>query len=370
MVVQKDKQTILIATSLPFGTITSYFHHLARAFVQEGYRVVLVLDNNPSIIPEDEVNLFYRKWPNHRPTKWKDFTFFLKLLREFKPLMCLSNFGSTNIVSVASYLKGVPHRWNFVHTLGRQIRIDSGKKASYKSILLDVRKQIVYRLNTQLIANSQGTRNDVIKRFNVKGSKVFVHTFLIPETQLSLKIQKERSHTLSIVGRLAKSKGHFELLSQFKVLLAKYPEITLNIVGNGDEREHLEKEVARVGIANNVIFSGNKSNDQIGSVYANSVAHISASHEEAFGMVTIEALREGTPVICTKTSGSLDILEPGINGEFFKHSNQNSLLEAFDKVIAHWKIYSQGAIQTFENTYSLKSMPSHVTILINKLKNI
>jgi glycosyltransferase involved in cell wall biosynthesis len=367
--VQDNKETIIIATSLPFGTITSYFHHLAKAFVKEGYRVVVVIDNNPSTLPKDEVNLFFRKWPNHRPTKWKDFAFFVQMLREFKPLMCLSNFGSTNIVSVASYFKGVPHRWNFVHTLGGQIRIDSGKKASFKSNLLDIRKRIVYRLNTHLIANSQGTRNDVIKRFNVKGSKVFVHTFLIPETQLSLQTLKERSNTLSIVGRLAKSKGHFELLSQFKVLLAKYPEITLNIVGNGDEREHLEKEVARLEIKNNVIFSGNKSNDQIGSVYANSLAHISASHEEAFGMVTIEALREGTPVICTKTSGSLDILEPGINGEFFEHSNQNSLLEGFDKVIAHWKIYFQGAIQTFENTYSLKSMPYHIKILINKLNN-
>ena len=363
------KETILIATSLPFGTITSYFHHLAKAFVKEGYRVVVVIDNNPSTLPKDEVNLFFRKWPNHRPTKWKDFTFFVQLLREFKSLMCLSNFGSTNIVSIASYFMGVSHRWNFVHTLAGQIRIDSGKKASFKSNLLDIRKRIVYRLNTQLIANSQGTRNDVIKRFNVKGSKVFVHTFLIPETQLSLKTKKERDYSLSIVGRLAKSKGHFELLSQFKTLLSKYPDFTLNILGNGDQRENIEKEIARLGITNNVMLSGNKSNDQIGSVYANSVVHISASYAEAFGMVTIEALREGTPVLCTKTSGSLDILEPGINGEFFKYPSQNSLLEAFDKVIVHWERYSKGATYSFENNYSLKNMSSHVAILVNKLKN-
>ena len=70
---------------MPFGTITSYFYSLARGFVDAGYYVVIVIDNSPMVLPEDEQDLIFRKWPSHRPTSLKHFSFFMKMLEEFKP---------------------------------------------------------------------------------------------------------------------------------------------------------------------------------------------------------------------------------------------------------------------------------------------
>ena len=236
-----------------------------------------------------------------------------------------------------------------------------------KSAFLLARKRFVYALNTHLLTNSEGTRKDVIERFNVRASKVFVQSFLIPSSDTLIKRKENRSMQLAIVGRLAKSKGHSALLKQFKFLLGKYREAILKIVGKGNEKDDLYKEVKHLNILKSVHFTGSIPNKSISQIYANSLAHISSSYEEAFGMVNIEALREAFPIICTKTAGSIDILSQSVNGEYFDLDREGSLLEAFDRIYTHWSQYSEGALDSFNLKYSLDNISTHVESLLNRI---
>ena len=67
-------------------------------------------------------NIKYFTYPNQRPTKLKDFIFICKIIKKEKPVLCISNFGSTNIVSIASYVFGVPIRINYLHTSPNQLK--------------------------------------------------------------------------------------------------------------------------------------------------------------------------------------------------------------------------------------------------------
>ena len=70
-------------------------------------------------------------------------------------------------------------------------------------------------------------------------------------------------------------------------------------------------------IEDNVSFLGAVDNKLVAQIFSSCLVSISSSIEEAYGLVNIEALREGTPIICTETAGSRDIISNNENGLFF-----------------------------------------------------
>jgi len=344
---------------MPFGTIPNYFHELAKEFRENGYKVILILDDQPIDLPDDQKWLVHKKWPNRRPTGRQDFAFFMRLLWKEKPLLVLSNFGSMNIVTLCSFLCGVPNRWNYIHTLHSQIQTDLAKVTFFTKVL-HYRKKILYRLVTQFLTNAVGTKNDVVDKFGVARSKIDVGSYLIPASTITYKQKEERSSNICIVARLHKSKGHEVLLEQFRLLLKAYPEVNLNIVGDGHQKAALTQLCKEKNIESKVNFLGNVPNHSIGEIYSDCLVSISSSYYEAFGIVNIEALREGTPIICTKTSGSLDIIVPGQNGAFFDLEDHSSLTESFKIILQNWEHYSKGAMTTFKENYSLENLATRV----------
>jgi glycosyltransferase involved in cell wall biosynthesis len=359
-------QTIIIATSMPFGTIPLYFHHMGRAFTLIGYRVIIVLDDFPSKMPQNESHLIFEKWPSHRPTKWKDYKFFMKLLKRERPVMCLSNFGATNMVTFCSYWSGVPARWNYIHTLSSQIESDTNRTIT--SRFRDYRKNLVYSKMTGFLTNAKGTKNDAVAKFGIAPQKIDVGSYLIKESELTYKLKHERAPHITLVGRFNKSKGHSKFLEQFEQLLVEFPHIILNLIGTGPLAGELKIQCKKQGIQNNVNFVGYIPNDEIGAYFSNSLLGISSSYHEAFGIVNIESLREGTPILCTKTSGSLDILELAVNGEFFDNLDQGEFLKSFKQIYLNWETYSLGALDTFKKKYSLESLDSRILEYDQRIK--
>lgn len=364
--IKNPMRTIIIATSLPFGTIPSYFHHMGRAFTLIGYKVIIVLDDCPSKMPQNEPNLIFEKWPSHRPTKWKDYKFFMELLKRERPVMCLSNFGATNMVTFCSYLRGVPMRWNYIHTLSSQIESDT--RRTIISRFRDYRKNFIYSKMTRFLTNAEGTKNDAVAKFGIAPQKIDVGSYLIKASELIYKSKEERAPHITLVGRFNDSKGHSKFLEQFEQLLEQFPSIILNLIGTGPLEEKLKIQCKKQGIQESVNFVGYIPNDKIGAYFSNSLLGISSSYYEAFGIVNIESLREGTPILCTKTSGSLDILEPAHNGEFFDILEQDELLKYFEKIYSNWENYSLGALDSFNRKYSLESLDSRILEYDQRIK--
>jgi glycosyltransferase involved in cell wall biosynthesis len=363
-------ETIFICMS-PFGNpISDYYNSLADEFIKVNYKIIFIFDglregsdylSNDKEIAKGKNILF---WPSKRPTKFSDFNFLFNLIKKERPIMCISNFGSTNVVSVISYLLGVKNRINYVHTTSTQLSIDSNNKW-IKHLFLKYRKQLIYNLNTQLFTNSNGTKKDTSKFYNLLNNKIKVFPLLIKESEIKYKKKVEREYCVSIVGRLSPSKGHREILFLFEKCLLKFPDLKLKIIGDGYLKEELIELSKSLKINNNVIFAGKLPYSKIGDIFSNSLVNISSSIDEAYGLVNIEALREGTPLVCTKTAGSLDILLSKYNGIHISHQDENSLLNALTIIFNDWERYSKNAISTFEDSYSIENIDKHIQLIKN-----
>ena len=360
-------ESILISTSR-FGTaIPDYFKYLGEEFNNNNFLVIFIFDGKVKTLPPNGKNIKYFTYPNQRPTRLKDFIFICKIIKKEKPVLCISNFGSTNIVSIASYVFGVPNRINYLHTSPNQLRIDSKKNSIHDWFLIQ-RKILILKINTHVITNSTMMSELITKSFKIKKNKISVLPYLLEKSKNNWEPLDKREFSICIVGRLSLSKGHKNLLYAFNECLKTNPKLNLLIVGNGPEKNTLQKLTESLKQKNRVAFLGNIPNKDIGAIFSKCFASISASKSEAFGIVNIESLREGTPVICTNTEGAKDIIVNGKNGFIVDLTKPNDLSKSISKIIENWDFFSVNALNTFNEKYSKENISVHAKQIINIIR--
>lgn len=342
---------VIISTSLSESPVSRYYRSLAEQFIKKGYKVVFIFDQQIVELPKNTDCISYFTWPSRRPTRFIDFIFLRRLIKRFRPKITISVFGSVNVMTIMSYLYRVEKRIAWVRTTSDQILRDS--KSRVKSLLFQKRKRFVYRLCTHICANSLGTKNDTSLVFKIPETKIIVLHNLIEQSKIKLRSRADRELEITVVGRLHPSKGHINLLNQFTLVVEKYPQMKLNIIGDGPLRKSLEQFVDDKNITKRVVFHGNLPHERVGNILSKSLIGLSSSYSEAFGWVSIEALKEGTPICCSPTEGSNDILIESVNGEFMDHQNLESLVVAIDKILVNWEGYSNAALTTFFDRFDL-----------------
>tara|TARA_B100000900_G_scaffold413388_1_gene437256 strand:- start:674 stop:1759 length:1086 start_codon:yes stop_codon:yes gene_type:complete len=360
-------ESILISIS-KFGTaIPDYFKYLGKEFNSNNFSVIFIFDGSLKKLPPNKKNIKYFTYPNQRPTKLKDFIFICKIIKQEKPVLCISNFGSTNIVTIASYVFKVPNRINYFHTSPQQLQIDSKRNAIFDWFLMQ-RKILILKINTHIITNSFMMSDLITKLFKIKRNRISILPYLIEKSKINWEPLENREFSMCIVGRLSISKGHKDLLYAFNECIKENPKLKLLIVGDGPEKKSLQELTESLEQKDNVTFLGNIPNKDIGKIFSKCFASISASKSEAFGIVNIESLREGTPVICTNTEGSNDIIINGKNGFNVDLAKKNDLAKKVALVLKNWEKYSKSALETFEKKYEKHNIVSHSQAIINTFK--
>ena len=113
------------------------------------------------------------------------------------------------------------------------------------------------------------------------------------------------------VGRLEKRKGLGDLLRAYRSMSARLPQTRLIIVGDGPLRGKLESYVSRHHLPN-VILAGFVPDTVKPRYYASAdIFCAPATGAESFGIVLLEALASGLPVVATEVPGYMSVLEPG-----------------------------------------------------------
>jgi glycosyltransferase involved in cell wall biosynthesis len=113
--------------------------------------------------------------------------------------------------------------------------------------------------------------------------------------------------TVTFIGALVPQKGVDVLLDAFKEVRARLPEVSLVIVGDGPERNRLEQMVEDLGLSE-VAFLGFV--DDLERVYEKTCLLVLPSREEGFGLVLLEAMARGVPVVATEAGGIPEVLGP------------------------------------------------------------
>jgi glycosyltransferase involved in cell wall biosynthesis len=116
---------------------------------------------------------------------------------------------------------------------------------------------------------------------------------------------------VTYIGRVAHEKNIGFLVQVFVAVLAAVPEAVLVIAGEGPARESLRAQVAALGLAPHVHFAGYLDRDtQLLDCYAAADAFVFASRTETQGLVLLEAMAQGAPVVSTAELGTRSILVP------------------------------------------------------------
>lgn len=120
-------------------------------------------------------------------------------------------------------------------------------------------------------------------------------------------------------GDYALYAGRLETLKRCDLLIESLrfmdPGHRLVLVGRGPQRENLERQVERLGLAERVVFPGFVSEDELLRLYAEAGAVVYTPVDEDYGYVTVEAFLSGKPVItCTDSGGTLEFVEDGVSG--------------------------------------------------------
>jgi len=140
---------------------------------------------------------------------------------------------------------------------------------------------------------------------------------------------------LFMMGRMHRVKGIDYLLQAWKIIESQLPGIDLLIAGGGPELERYRSLAGELGIGARVEFLGSVTEQQKASLYRGALLFTCPSHMEHFGIVNIEALAAGVPVVSSNVGGIPDIVRPGENGLLVPHADSEALADALLSVLGN-----------------------------------
>ena len=191
--------------------------------------------------------------------------------------------------------------------------------------------------STEVIVNSNYMKRELQRLFGLPFEKINVAPNGINITMFN-GVEKDyefrRQYALDnekiilFMGRLVYEKGVQNLISAMPKILAGYHDAKLVIAGKGGMIEELKAQVNSMGIGNKVYFTGYMDQKQVCKMYKCADVSVFPSTYEPFGIVALEAMLSGTPVVVSDIGGLNEIVEHGVNGMKSYAGNPNSLADS------------------------------------------
>ena len=191
--------------------------------------------------------------------------------------------------------------------------------------------------STEVIVNSNYMKNELQRLFGLPYEKINV----VPNgVNLNLYNGVERDYNfrrqyaadnekiILYVGRLVYEKGVQNLIAAMPKILNGYHDSKLIIAGKGGMLDELRDEVRRLGIDNKVYFTGYLSLDKITKMYKCADVAVFPSTYEPFGVVALEGMLSGTPVVVSDVGGLNEIVDHRVNGMKSYAGNANSIADS------------------------------------------
>ncbi len=162
---------------------------------------------------------------------------------------------------------------------------------------------------------------------------------------------------LLFVGRLGEEKNINFLLRTFIKIVNNIPNVKLMLVGDGPRRKKLEKLAQNYNIKDRVIFTGWQYPEKVHNFYMTADLFVFPSLTETQGLVTLEAMAAGLPVVAVNEAGTKVMVDNGLTGILVKpeeHSFARAVIELLtDK--KRYKLYAKNALKKGEK-YSMSRM--------------
>lgn len=160
-----------------------------------------------------------------------------------------------------------------------------------------------------------------------------VLTLPVRPAGIGFRRQPAAEPLFAYLGRLSREKGVELLLHSFRALKAAAPGARLKIVGRGPEGPALERLARELGVAERVTFTGWVPPAMVERELSDPWALVAPSlHAEPLGLVALEAIVRGVPVIASARGGFAETVEEGASGILFQNGDRQGLTAALETV--------------------------------------
>ncbi len=260
----------------------------------------------------------------------------------------LRNFIQKNAIQIvhSHYSKDL---WTFVPAIGKMdsISLFLTKHIGTQRAKTDFLHRKIYSRVDKILANSQVIYENILKTHPVRENQVELFHLGIdtarfkPDTDNRRRIRHEflipqNALVIGIAGRLQRAKGYLEFLEMAARLSSKYADVYFLLIGGAsigedDEEQLIRKRAQELRLGNRLIFTGFRKN--IENMLQALDIFVFPSYAEAYGLVVLEAMSVGLPVVSSNCDGILDIVIEGETGELVPPKDVAKLVDRVEGLI-------------------------------------
>jgi len=272
-----------------------------------------------------------------------------RIIRGNKPdiIHCQSGDGTTDAIAQISKKLGVPYIYT-EHSTGFYEKIYSKKKLEQIARAY-AKSKGVYAVSSFLMS--------YIKDYIPNG----MDTKIIPNSPSDiffapvkpLRKQSKQEFTFAFLGNLVPQKNVDVLMRAFKILVDNGRNVALTIGGHGYLRENFEKLANELNLTEKIKFVGSVTKD-VSLFYDNCDCFVLPSFVETFGIVTLESLARGRPVVVSDVGASRDLVNDK-NGYIVKVGDVEDLASKMALIMDNYNKYNASAIQNGVKNYTYDS---------------
>lgn len=171
------------------------------------------------------------------------------------------------------------------------------------------------------------------------------------------KKPSKQSNIILSVGRLVPWKGFEYLIESLKFLPQNF-QVQIIGEGNQDYKKRLLDLIYTQKLEDRVFLLGKKNKEELAKLYENANCFVLPSYQESFGIVLLEAMHYGLPLVCAKfaPSGSDWINQDNITGFVVSPKDSKAIAQAILKIQKNYKFFCKNAKERFQALFTKEKM--------------
>jgi len=375
------KQKVLfLAESLNIGgaekALLTILKHLSESDVN-----LMLISASGEFLNELEVlrhvNLRYYVKPSNSVIKSIFNSLKIKLLYKWLPDVVSGNILCKGYDIVIAFCEGYLTKWvaastikckkiAWVHTdmVNNNWPLETGVFSNFEA------EKVAYQKYDYVFGVSDIVSQGIRSRFALKNVSTIYNLLdadIIEKSEASIEYNPTNKLNIVSVGRLESVKGYDNLIEAIgEVVNQRNLDISLCLVGDGRQRDHLEDKVNSLNLGDRVVFVGSQTNPY--PYIKKADVYVCSSLQEGFNITIQEAMILGKPVISTNCAGPREILDVGRYGVLVDNS-VNGLVEGIVKLynnISLLKEYSTLSLKR-ANDFSSEEQIKKINELIGNL---
>ena len=356
------------------GGLARHCWGLSKALARKGIEVHIVTLEFPGVPLEEEVNgvKIHRVKVEIGNPNFLVWVLLFNHFMEKRAGLLSREIGEFDIIHVHDWLTTLAGI-SLKHTLGKSLVLTlhsteigrSGGLNSPDSLTKDSIEWWGTYEAKYIITVSTSLRSEVIEHFKVPEWKVVAIPNGVDIEIFNRNVDRNRVRAkfgvnpddklILAVGRLVPQKGFQYLIKAMPIVLSKHTNVKLIIVGDGWMRSQLEYLIRKLGLADKVMTTGFVNDSELIDLYLSADVLVVPSLYEPFGMVALEGMAAGLPVVVSSIGGLRQIVEHNKTGIWVYPGDVNSIAWGIDYILsnpAHAKILANNAKKKAKEVFS------------------